>query len=94
MLASYVDTYLKEEIAAEALVKNIGAFSRFLEVSGSCHGQMINYASIGCDAQVASNTIREYFQILYDTLIARELPSFLDTTKRKPISKFCPMRFF
>ena len=85
-LAAYVGTYLKEEIAAEGLTRNIPAFSRFLEVAALCNGQLINYAKISNDAQVARSTIQEYFQILKDTLIAYEVPAWLQSKKRKPIS--------
>jgi predicted AAA+ superfamily ATPase len=85
-LQSYSGQYLKEEIAGEAKVRNIGAFSRFLEVAGLCNGQMINYSQIASDAQVPVSTTREYFQILYDTFLATELKAFNQTIKRKPIS--------
>jgi predicted AAA+ superfamily ATPase len=85
-LQSYTGQYLKEEIAGEAKVRNIGAFSRFLEVAGLCNGQMINYSQIASDAQVPVSTTREYFQILYDTFLATELKAFNQTVKRKPIS--------
>lgn len=85
-LASYCGQYLKEEISGEAKVRNIGAFSRFLEVAGLCNGQMINYSQIASDAQVPVSTTREYFQILYDTFLATEVKAFAQTVKRKPIS--------
>ena len=89
-LQSYCGHYLKEEIAGEAKVRNIGAFSRFLEVAGLCNGQMINYSQIASDAQVPVSTTREYFQILYDTFLATEVTAYNQTLKRKPIttSKF------
>lgn len=89
-LQSYCGQYLKEEIAGEAKVRNIGAFSRFLEVAGLCNGQMINYSQIASDAQVPVSTTREYFQILYDTFLATEVIAYKQTVKRKPIttSKF------
>ncbi len=85
-LQSYCGQYLKEEVASEAKVRNIGAFSRFLEVAGLCNGQMINYTQIASDAQVPVSTTREYFQILYDTFLAVEVRAFNQTIKRKPIS--------
>ena len=89
-LKAYVGTYLKEEIAAEGLTRNIPAFSRFLEVAAVSNGQLLNYANISNDAQVARSTVQEYFQILKDTLIAYELPAWQATIKRKPLttSKF------
>ena len=85
-LAGYAGDYLREEVAAEALVRNIGAFSRFLEVAALAHGEMINFANLANDAQVPASTVREYYEILKDTLIAHEVPAFTDTRKRKAIS--------
>lgn len=85
-LAAYLGDYLKEEVAAEALVRNIGAFSRFLEVAALSHGQMINFSQIASDAQVPVSTAREYYGILQDTFIAHEVPAYTETRKRKAIS--------
>ena len=85
-LAAYSGDYLKEEVAAEALVRNIGAFSRFLEVAALSHGRMINFAQIASDAQVPASTVREYYGILEDTFIAHEVPAYTETRKRKAIS--------
>jgi len=85
-LAAYVGLYISEEIAAEALTRNIPAFSRFLTVAALCNSRLINYAGISNDAQVAASTVREYFSVLRDTLIGWELPAFKQTVKRKPLS--------
>lgn len=85
-LESYIGTYLQEEIAAEALVRNIPAFSRFLTISALSNSQIINYTNIANDSQVPSSTIQEYFQILRDTLIGNDLPVWRKSLKRKPIS--------
>jgi predicted AAA+ superfamily ATPase len=85
-LRTYAGDYLREEIAAEGLTRNIPAFSRFLEVAALCNGQMLNYSAIASDAQVPVSTVREYFRILEDTLIARRLPAWRSTKKRKPTS--------
>ena len=85
-LEAYTGTYLKEEIAAEGLTRNIPAFSRFLEVTALCNGQLINYAKISNDAQVARSTVQEYFQILKDTLLASEISAWHKSRKRKSIS--------
>ncbi|MBI4430579.1 MAG: ATP-binding protein [Candidatus Omnitrophica bacterium] len=89
-LKAYVGTYLKEEIAAEGLTRNVPAFSRFLEIAALCNGQLINFTKISNDAQVARTTVHEYFQILKDTLIAYEVPAWRKSKKRKAIgtSKF------
>jgi len=87
-LESYVGTYLKEEIAAEGLTRNVPAFSRFLEVAALCNGKILNYSKISNDAQVPRSTVQEYFEILKDTLVAHEVPAWLKTHKRKPIGAF------
>ncbi len=89
-LQAYTGDYLKEEIAAEGLTRNVAAFSRFLEVAALCNGSMINYSKISNDAQVPCSTIQEYFHILRDTLIGFDVPAWKKTLKRKPIatSKF------
>lgn len=68
-LQSYVETYLKEEIQTEALTRNIGNFSRFLEIAARQNGQVTNTNSISRDAEVARQTVQGYFEILKDTLI-------------------------
>ena len=85
-LSAYIGTYVKEEIATEALTRNVPAFSRFLEVAALCNGKLINYSKISNDAQVARSTVQEYFQILKDTLIAYEVLPWKKSKKRKPIS--------
>jgi predicted AAA+ superfamily ATPase len=84
-LRSYVGTYLKEEVTAEALTRNIPAFARFLEVAAACSGQMFNKTAVASDAQVPRTTVIEYFEILKDTLIGHELPAWNRSKKRKAI---------
>ncbi|CUQ66323.1 ATP-binding protein [Candidatus Nitrospira inopinata] len=85
-LQAYVGVYLKEEIAAEAVVRNLPAFSRFLTVAALCNGQMLNYSKIASDAQIPKSTVQEYFHILRDTLLGDDLPAWKRTEKRKPIA--------
>jgi len=85
-LSSYVGDYLQQEIIAEALVKNIPSFSRFLQVSALSSGQIINYSNISNDASVPQSTVQDYFQILRDTLIGDDLPIWGKSIKRKPVS--------
>lgn len=89
-LFSYVDTYLKEEIHAEALVKNLGNFTRFLEQAAQCSGEILNFTKIGSDAQLSPNTVRDYYQILEDTLVGFQLLPWTKSKKRKAVqtSKF------
>ena len=85
-LKAYVGTYLQEEIRSEGLTRSVENFSRFLEVAGACNGEQVNFTQVGSDAGVPPRTIREYFQILEDTLIAYSLPAYQKTIKRKPVA--------
>ncbi len=82
---SYIGDYLKEEIAAEALTRNMPAFSRFLEIASLSSGEMLNYQNIASECGVSAPTVKEYFQILYDTLIGRTLPAYRKRSKRRLI---------
>ena len=82
-LKSYVQTYLKEEILDEAIVRNIGAFSRFLDVAADQSGQIVNFSTIARDTGVSSNTIKGYYQILEDTLIALKLEPYLKSARKR-----------
>lgn len=90
-LSAYCGTYLKEEILAESLIRNIPAFSRFLKIVSLCNARIVNFTNVANDAQVPRTTVYEYFEILKDTLIIRELPAFLSGKKRKPI---CSSKFY
>lgn len=85
-LKDYVGLYLKEEVVAEGLVRSIDNFSRFLDFAALCNAEQVNFTSIGNDAQISPSTVRDYFEILGDTLIGNTLPAFLATKKRKAIS--------
>ena len=82
-LAAYVDTYLREEIKAEAVTRQIAAFVEFLDACAISNGQEINYESMASDLQIAPSTLKNYFQILEDTLIGFRLKGFTETKKRK-----------
>lgn len=84
-IEAYVVNYLQDEIAMEAKIRNIGAFSKFLEAAAFTNGEIVNYTNIASDCNVSSVTVKEYFQILEDTLIGRFLPSFQKRQKRKVI---------
>lgn len=85
-LRSYVETYLKEEIEAEAIVRQLGSFIRFLLVAGRESGNIINFSNIANDVGTSSITTKEYFKVLEDTLIGRFLFPFQRST-RKRLSK-------
>lgn len=85
-LSAYVNTYLREEIQAEALVRKISAFGQFLQMSALNSGKILNFANIANDMGISATTIREYYQILEDTLIGFYVPAFTKSLKRKAIS--------
>ena len=85
-LQAYAGSYLQEEIVAEGATRNLPAFSRFLKVAALCNGQIVNFTNVSNDAQVARTTVYEYFDILKDTLILYELPSWRKSKKRKPLA--------
>ncbi len=85
MLTAYVENYLAQEIRAEALVKRLDSFSRFLDVAALANGQVTNTSSLARDAAVARPTVQGYFEILVDTLIASPLPAWRPRAKVKEI---------
>ena len=85
LVEAYVGDYLREEIAAEALTRNIPAFSRFLESASFSNGEIVNYQNIASECGVSAPTIKQYFQILEDTLVARFVPSFQKRPKRRVV---------
>ena len=85
-LYSYVTTYLEEEIRAEALVRNVGHFSRFLEIAAGESGLLVNFTRLSQDIGVSDHTIAHYYQILEDCLITFRIdPLILSQTKRRLI---------
>lgn len=85
LLESYVGEYLKEEIAQEALVRNIPAFSRFLEAAAFSNGDIVVYKNIASECGVSAPTVKEYFDIVVDTLIGSFVPAFQKKPKRRVI---------
>jgi predicted AAA+ superfamily ATPase len=82
---SYVNDYLKEEIAAEALVKNLPTFSRFLGAAALSDTELVNYSAIARECAVSAPAVSEYFQILIDTMLARFLDAYRKRPKRRVI---------
>lgn len=85
LLQAYVGDYLREEIVAEAATRNLGAFSRFLEIAALSNGSTINSANIARECGVSAPTVRSYFEILEATLIGRFLPAFGRVGRRRLI---------
>ena len=84
-LKAYIHDYLKEEIQAEAMTRNLPAFSRFLQSAAITNGMLLNYSNAARESGVSVKTIRQYFQILEDTLIGRQVPPWRKSRKRRLI---------
>jgi uncharacterized protein len=85
LLQAYVSDYLKEEIAAESVVRNLPAFSRFLDVAALSDAEIVNHSTVARECGVSSHTAQSYFEILVDTLLGRWLPAYTKRPKRRII---------
>lgn len=85
-LRAYIETYLKEEIQQEALTRNVPAFSRFLELAAFENGNILNFNNISREVGVSSKAIKEYFQILEDTLIGFFLYPYAKSHRQRLIA--------
>ena len=85
LIQAYVDDYLKEEIAAEGLTRNLPAFADFLTAAALADGQLVNFTTIARDCGVSAFTVKNYFQILEDTLLGHFLSPYRQRPKRRVI---------
>lgn len=83
LLRSYSTIYLEEEIRAEAISRNIGLFSSFLQLAAYESGSNPNFASLSNQTGISVITIKEYYQILVDTLIIHQLSPFIKNTRKR-----------
>ena len=86
-LTAYTQDYLKEEVFNEGLTRNIPAFSRFFDAMGYSHGELTNYSNIARDCGVDSKTVKEYYQILADTLLGTLVEPFKRRADRHVLSR-------
>lgn len=86
LLRTYADTYLREEVQAESLVRNLGGFARFLDVAAAQSGELLNVSAVSRDAGVAARTVQEYFQILEDTLIGFRLQAWRRSVRARLVA--------
>jgi predicted AAA+ superfamily ATPase len=82
-LTSYAATYLKEEVQAEALTRNLEGFARFLSVCAEYAGQFLDLSKLAVDAQIARQTAVRYFEVLEDCLIVHRLAPFAKSARRR-----------
>lgn len=85
-LASYVALYLREEVQMEGIVRNIGAFNRFLEAVSFSHGSILNVSEVARECQVKRKTVDNYLAVLDDLLLSFRVPVFTRRAKRHLIS--------
>jgi predicted AAA+ superfamily ATPase len=86
ILNSYTETYLREEVQAEGLVRNLGGFSRLLDLAASQIGELISFTSIGRECHVATRTVQEYYDVLEDTLISIRLQPWMKSLRKRMVS--------
>ena len=93
-LQAYVVDYLKEEVFDEGLTRNMSAFSRFFDAVGFSHGDLTNYANIARDCGVDAKTVKEYYQILVDTLLGTFVEPWKKRQERQVIGKAAKFYLF
>lgn len=93
-LAAYVTTYLEEEIRAEAVVRNLGSFARFLELAAAESGGIVNLRKLASEIGVAHTTIAAYYQILEDCLVVERMEPLTTSATRKKLTKSDKYLFF
>jgi len=84
-LQGYVSVYLREEIQAEAMRRNLSSFTRFMEAAALTNGEMVNYTDIAQDCGITAKTVRSYFNILVDTLIGYLIPAYTRHVSRRVV---------
>ena len=82
-LKSYCDVYLREEIQAEGIVRNLGAFSRFLDMAAGQFGETISFSNISRECQLAVMTVKSYYEVLEDTLIGFRLEPWRKSLRKR-----------
>lgn len=88
LLKSYIDAYLREEIQAEALIRNLEQYSRFLDLAAETSGEIVNYSKLASDSEIPKETLRRFYDVLEDTLIVHRIPGFTDVkNSRRPMQK-------
>jgi uncharacterized protein len=92
-LRAYVDTYFKEEIVAEQIVRKLKPFKNFLQVAAQMNGKILNQNRIAGDVGVDHVTVQSYFEVLEDTLIGFQLEPFAESIRKRQ-RKACKFYYF
>ncbi|OVE76826.1 hypothetical protein BVX98_04610 [bacterium F11] len=83
ILSAYVHTYLREEIQSEGIVRNLGGFSKFLDIAASQVGELINFSNIASESLLSTKTVQSYYEILEDTLIGIRLNPWRKSVRKR-----------
>jgi uncharacterized protein len=93
-IKAYINDYLTEEIKGESLTRNLRAFAQFLDVAAFSHGELINYSNVARDCGIDAKTVKEYYQILVDTLLGYYVMPYKNKLKRHDIVATPKFYFF
>ena len=83
ILQAYTHTYLREEVQAEQLIRNLDPFHQFLPIAAQMSGNIVNYSKIASQCGTSDNSVKEYFNILEDTLLGFSLPAFHESVRKR-----------
>lgn len=84
-LQSYIEDYLVQEVQMEGLTRNLPIFARFLDVVGHSNGELLNFANVARDCGIDAKTVKNYYEILVDTLLGYFIAPFAKKVKRETI---------
>jgi len=94
LLEAYVVIYLEQEVRAEALVRDLGGFGRFLELAASESGKTVNFSKLSQEIGISNSTLIGYYQILEDCLIVERIEPLIQSKTRKKLSRAQKYLFF
>jgi len=86
ILSAYVHTYLREEIQAEGIARNLGGFSRFLDLAASQSGELVSFSAIARECHLPVRTVQSYYEILEDTLVGFRLPAWQKSLRKRLVA--------
>jgi len=86
-LSAYIETYLKEEVMTEGMMRNLSSFARFLEVASFSVGSVLNMAEVARETMVSRKVVESYFEILDDLMLGIQIPAFTKRAKREMVLK-------
>jgi predicted AAA+ superfamily ATPase len=86
ILQAYANTYLREEIQQEGIVRNLGGFSRFLDVAAAQSGELVNFSAFGRECRLPTRTVQSYYEILEDTLVGFRLEPWIKSSRKRLVA--------